>query len=310
MKKLILLYNRLPDFAKLFLSSLAIAIPFYASAIIGSYISDSQKLSNWNNFKLNAAIIVIGVGIAVFIKRVFNFYQESIKHEYEIEKTTLFQAYTYCDRIITNKEKFIKINEDKSLYQDILITNIETLQEIVNAAYQTFESTYGKSFVDNDRINFEVTFMTKSYLDGYITIPASANKDGRSPLSMNLRKTDPNIYENTVTASIYREPRPQAKIVEDTGNPTSAYSVLYAHQLDRIKSSIIYPVVSHANELLGTVVVHCDKVSFFKYDKIKYWTNLLEIFAKRLAFEKSKMDLLNDLCKVDNPSIDLKKVSF
>ncbi len=148
--------------------------------------------------------------------------------------------------------------------------------------------------------------MTKSYIDGYITIPASANKDGRSPLSMVLRKAQPKIYENTISASIYRETRPNVKIIEDTSNQKFGYEVLYAHQLDRIKSSIISPVFSDTNELLGTLVVHCDLINFFKYDKLKYWTNLLEIFAKRLAFEKAKLDLLNYLTfnKRDNISLN------
>lgn len=136
-----------------------------------------------------------------------------------------------------------------------------------------------------------MTFMTKSYGDGYITIPAAANRDGRAPRSMVLRAQNPQLYEDTVTASIYRASRPSPVIVEDTGTDAH-YAELYAGQKQRIRSSIIYPVLSDSNELLGTLVVHCDRAGFFGSCKTKYWFDLFEIFAKRLALEKMKLDRL------------------
>jgi hypothetical protein len=286
---------------------LSIAIPFYFAAILHFYISESQELSNIKKILTISIVIIVALTLVILLSKLFNSYQEKLKLEIETEKATLFQAYTLCDRVITNRLKNIKKSDSDSELQSELITSKEALQDIIDAAYQTFESTYGKTFINNERINFEVTFMTKSYVDDYITIPASANKDGRSPLSMVLRKTKPEIFENTISANIYRETRPNVKIIEDTSNQKFGYEELYAHQLDRIKSSIISPVFSNTNELLGTLVVHCDLTNFFNYDKLKYWTNLLEIFAKRLAFEKAKLDLLNYLTLYKRESITLDK---
>lgn len=308
MKTCVIYFNKLPNLIKLIINSLSIAIPFYFAAFLHFYISESQNLSDFKKFIINAILIISLITIVILVSKIFKSYQEKLKNEIEEEKATLFQAYTLCDRAITNRLKIIKENGYEKAYQNELITSKEALQEIINAAYLTFESTYGKAFVENDRINFEVTFMTRSYIDGYITIPASANKDGRSPLSMVLRKEKPTIYENTVSANIYRETRPNVKIIEDTANQKFGYQVLYPTQLDRIKSSIISPIFSDTNELLGTLVIHCDKTNFFSYKKVKYWTNLLEIFAKRLAFEKAKLDLIDNLNSHEVSCISLNNI--
>jgi GAF domain-containing protein len=154
----------------------------------------------------------------------------------------------------------------------------------------TFEAAFGKGLTSEERIDFEVTFMTKSYRDGHITIPAYANKDGRAPRSMVLRAQHPEIYDSTVTAQIYREAGPTPHIVEDTA--IADYNELYSGQKDRIRSSIIFPVLSDKNEVLGTLVMHCDKRGFFLKREQKYWRDMLEIFAKRIALQKARMDVL------------------
>ena len=40
------------------------------------------------------------------------------------------------------------------------------------------------------------------------------------------------------------------------------YAQLYPGELERLQSSVIYPILSDTNELLGTLVVHCDKTGF------------------------------------------------
>jgi len=70
------------------------------------------------------------------------------------------------------------------------------------------------------------------------------------------------------------------------------YHELYPGQKSRILSSVIYPVSSETNELLGTLVVHCNRIQFFLKEDSKYWSELLEIFSKRIALEKCKLDML------------------
>ena len=134
--------------------------------------------------------------------------------------------------------------------------------------------------------------MAKSYVDGYITIPACANRDGRAPRSMVLRQRDNQIYDKTVTAALYRDDRPCIRIIEDTASHEAKYEELYPKETERIRSTVVFPVLSNTNVLLGTMVAHCDRTNFFRHRDEKYWTDLFEIFAKRLALVKLKLDLM------------------
>jgi hypothetical protein len=171
-----------------------------------------------------------------------------------------------------------------------LIASPENIQRIITKVYQVFESRFAESNRMQDRVNFEVTFMTKSLRDGGITIPAFANRDGRQPTSMQQRAGNPKHYEKTVTASIYLEEHPKLQIIPDTYDKTVRYAELYAGQKERIRSSIVYPILSPQNRLLGTLVAHCDRANFFTETDRKFWDDLMHVFARRLAFEKVKLD--------------------
>jgi hypothetical protein len=78
-------------------------------------------------------------------------------------------------------------------------------------------------------------------------------------------------------------------IVEDTLAPGAGYDEPYPGQTNRIKSSVVYPVLSSRNAVLGTLVVHCDKVRFFRTGEGRYWREVLEIFAARIALERARL---------------------
>lgn len=214
----------------------------------------------------------------------------------EEQKTTISRAYSLCDKILIERSYRLEASENlQSRLLDQLGMTIRNIQGFIDAAYSTFESTYAKSSSSDDRVDFEVTFMTRSFIDDKITIPAAANRDGRQPRSMVLRKENPDIYSSTVTAHVYEMASPRIVIVEDTASPETQYQELYPNQTDRIKSSIIYPVFSNRNRLLGTVVVHCDKSKFFALEKKKYWSDLLEVFTKKIAYEVIKIEAIDSM---------------
>ncbi|MBN2830021.1 MAG: hypothetical protein JXR56_06855, partial [Candidatus Cloacimonetes bacterium] len=76
-------------------------------------------------------------------------------------------------------------------------------------------------------------------------------------------------------------------------------------QKDRIKSSIVYPVLSPKNELMGTIVLHCDKSSFFKKEDKQLWSDILELYAKEIAREKVMLDNYSKLHTELKTSFDL-----
>ncbi len=168
----------------------------------------------------------------------------------------------------------------------------KNLQLIIKSCYNFFETMFnGNAKLVND-IKFEATFMTLSYVDGKITIPCCANKENRQPTSMLLRAKDPDVFSKTETAKIYRQAedeKPRMVLIEDTAKEEE-YDSTYEGQKNRIKSTIILPVLSHTNELLGTLVVHCDKSGFFKRSRYQFWNELLELFSVEIGYQKLLLD--------------------
>jgi len=289
--KFVIWYYKQPPIVKALFNSCVSAFAFIFSAIIPNELVNSLQI-----FKFyQKALIYIGVFSLVFISYflafvLFKSKKEKMEAEQKAEDELTLLAYTKCDKIIT--DEMAMYSNNCSIEKLFVGEPLNIIQKIVSAAYETFDDYYGNSVNPTERIKFEVTFMSKSYIDGGITIPASQNRENRIPTSLQLRKGRADFYNNTITASIYREARPSIHIIEDTSDPRSGYEELYPNQQKRIQSTIVFPVLSNENILLGTLVVHCDKKNFFRIEKAKFWSELLEIFAKRLAYEKLYLDNL------------------
>ena len=170
---------------------------------------------------------------------------------------------------------------------------LEGMQLAVENCYDFFYNSFGNGVRLIEEIKFEVTYMTLSYKDGKITIPCSWNREGRNPTSMLMRSSNPNLYDNTVTAEVYKEYnehcKPAFKIVENT---EKNYSFIYDNQKDRIKSSIVLPILSHRSELLGTLVVHCNSENFFKEEQRDFWYEIMQLFASEIGMYKLLLDFV------------------
>lgn len=295
-----------PTAIRLLVSALATAIPFYFAAFLAHSVTEVARLGGASALGVHALSFVLMITLVVFIGRYAVAVYEHLKNVEAARVALRLHAYAHLDRLVSWDVRQVDINgEFPKDFIERFVASTRMLQNLVGAAYESFEAAFGKSARTEDRIDFEVTFMTKSYEDGYITIPAWANRDARAPRSMILRKDRQPIYENTVTASTYRDLRPTIRIIEDTSDPAAGYQELYPDQKKRIKSSIVFPVLSDANELLGTLVVHCDAPRFFRHEDEKYWTDLLEIFSKRLALVKLKLDKLQQYARSHGGSLSL-----
>lgn len=199
------------------------------------------------------------------------------------------------------QKALLNTEEDKT---DNLFLNLalDNMQLTIQCCYDFFESAFTDKGQLVNEIKFEATFMTKSYNDNEITIPCSANKENRLPTSMLLRKTNSKIYAETETAKIYKMKHPVMILIEDTSNQKDKYKEIYEEQTKRIKSSVILPVLSHKNELLGTLVVHCNKPGFFKKERYLFWSELLDMFAVEIGYHKEVLDyFITNNSKLDKP---------
>jgi GAF domain-containing protein len=293
MHRIVIWFNNLPRLAQTVLSASTIAVPFYFGALLHHLVSETARLDHGMGLALHAAIFILLFTVIVALGRHFALVRDDLQRLREERLASLLHAHAHMDRLVTAALE--RLDASVKDFYDTFVASVGDLQRIVEATYATLEAAFGKSPIVTERIDFEVTFMTLSYVDMKITIPACANREGRAPRSMLLRKDNSEIYENTVTATVFREARPAVHIIEDTRKPAANYQEIYPNETDRIRSSIVFPVLSNKNELLGTLVVHCDSVAFFQECDKKYWSELLEVFAKRLACAKAKLDALTEL---------------
>lgn len=272
-------------------------------AILSNFIFEYLK----SNFKIdNMFFLIVFLLINLFllfkISQIFVF----IKHKVFIDiydEMYVQQAFiTMKELANVQGEKLQTTFEGEGFTTQLLIQNCnDNIMNIVKQCFEFFDNAFSSKRELVKTINFEVTFMTKSYIDGEITIPAAYNRDHTQPLSMIRRKENIKIYDNTITAQVYQEysngEKPKVHIIPDTHDEKVKrnhipYNFIYNGQGERIKSSIVLPIISHRNELLGTLVVHCDKKNFFKIKKEKLWKEILEIFAVEIGKEKIYIDIL------------------
>lgn len=202
------------------------------------------------------------------------------------------EAFLHLRELGANRQRLFQESRsfEKPTDESIVQESASNIQLAVESCYLFFDEAFSTTGELVNDIKFEVTFMTRSYIDGAITIPCSANKERRTPNSMLLRKDDIQIFDNTETAKIYAMKRPKMILVSNTADKAANYAETYAKQKDRIRSTVVLPVLSHKSELLGTLVVHCDRAGFFEKKRYCFWKELLEIFSVEIGYHKLMLD--------------------
>lgn len=187
MKSLVQKMESLPSIIKIVIGSFFSAIPVYFAGFMSYSYAQAAAFQKPYNVIFHFVVIVILLTMVISVAGLYKHYKNSLERDKRVERELLLHSYNLCDRLISEKLYKLKDNIDSDLkFVDAYIVSLNNIKQIVYAAYSTFEGTFGKSIDVKQRIDFEVTFMTKSYKDGGITIPASANRDNKSPRSMIL----------------------------------------------------------------------------------------------------------------------------
>ncbi|TAL36067.1 MAG: GAF domain-containing protein [Phenylobacterium sp.] len=173
---------------------------------------------------------------------------------------------------------------------ELLASLYKSLFLLVEGTYEALESHFA-SKVDGERIEFVVSYMSHSMIDGGLTMVAWASSTHRSPRSLRQRPGNPQLYNKTVTAEVYAMPRPNAVIIDDTLKDDT-YAEVYSGQRKHIRSTIIYPVLDESNEVIATLVCHCGTPNFFKEEDRKFWSEFVEIFARPAGLTTARIQQL------------------
>lgn len=273
-------------FASIGLSILAEELYGYLTSAINSDTTIPIKLFLFVTIVILMIVLLFFLSwLAELIKRKLsggNTESEHMKHAFlHIRKLGSMRQESFQEAQKSSKQE----PESKFMIQEC----VRNMQLVVQSCYEFFESAFSTPGTLVDDIKFESTFMTKSYIDKEITIPCSANKENRTPISMLNRSNNPKLYSGTETEKIYQMKRPVMVLIEDTAKATG-YIETYEKQKERIRSSVILPVLSHENVLLGTLVVHCNKAGFFKQKEFDFWNELLEMFSVEIGYQKIMLD--------------------
>jgi len=286
------------------IESVLLTLPMYGSAILSYYVR--HALDEKHMLEYSSAITVVILLIFFLARRLFEMMADGEERILQLQRDAIGQAHTFTDDLLALQTADVRraaaLYSEKGDGDDLFrsaIAGKKYIQEVVERLYLVLEALYSGPRDRLTQIMFEVTFMTKDYSDEFITIWAWRNRDRRAPRSLLMRGNNPHIYANTVTATVYESERPEMIIIEDTRN-NDDYKEIYAGQKHRILSSIIYPVFADNNELLGTLVTHCDRPMFFKICDQRFWASLLEIYAKRIAHQKVCLDVFRSVGDLTN----------
>jgi GAF domain-containing protein len=285
-------YYDLSDTIRLFIRSVVVPGFGFGMGVLGNLAAHSYIQNEgdafWAKVLFASVLIILYAGGAYIFERA-----RRVLHEQEQRKSRiLLDAHEQTDRVISENLRNFENANHESIVTSVWHDPMFSIKKLMRSLYDTLASQYASQGTVSQLIRFETTFMTKSYIDKGITIAAWENRDGRVPVSMRERPNRPDLYSQTITARVYEATSEEGRfwIIEDTAVDRH-FSEVYSRQKDRIRSMIVYPVLSDTNEILGTIVAHCDKAGFFQDSERIFWRELLEMFAKRIALEKKRLDL-------------------
>lgn len=178
---------------------------------------------------------------------------------------------------------------DSAYVEFLIATHKKSIELVVSTCLEFFKNSFSQQGNLVNEINFEISFMSLSFIDNKITIVSSDNNKHRTPPSMLNRSSNPDIYNDTETGKLYERYRVNPSealaihIVEDCSTQKK-FVALYEGETDIIKSMAILPILSPQNELLGTLVVCVNQVNFFKKQDRHFWNELLEIYSVELGY--------------------------
>lgn len=273
--------------------SLVTTLGFMVGAWAEQHVQNLTTATGASALATRISLTAAAFFVAVLLYSLVSQYLEAIRRSDDYRIEVLQLASRRMDGLVTEQMKLAGSIESHHADCETCMSasvgrSVSNMRFIVQQIFILFDTKYSSPVSERERIDFEVTFMTRSYKDEHITVACYANRNDRMPRSMRERGHNREVYDSTVTAQVYRSKNCNTIITEDTSVPE--YSELYSGQKDRIRSSIVFPVRSTENALLGTLVVHCDRGRFFRQLDRKYWEDLLELFSKRLVLEKLLLD--------------------
>lgn len=279
------------------------AVAAYASALVGVQVAELVADERWLVVVVHAAVVIVLLAAITLLSLKLG---GAIDARTDWRQTLLRHADLEAEKVVIAAHEYVASERREPLMPMLWVPHDAeaAIRAEVYALYRMLEAAEGPA-QPGDRVNFEVTFMTQSPDDGKLTIAAWANRPNRQPVSLTIRNNDPDIYEQSASADMYRqakERKPGQRLVESTLEAGDDYRALYKGQKSSIRSTIIHPVFNLEADLIGTIVLHCDQEGYFRDADYTFWRELLEPVANRIALERERLDATATLARNGRPS--------
>ena len=168
-------YKRLSPWKRSVIFGVFFVLPVLVSAFLTYYL----KLSLEKTLQVQLIWIVAAFLAFVVMRRFVELKYDILDKATEKQRDALGQAYASLDALTAKRTSvlhrcymtFEDTGEGKDLFE-VALASLSHIQDLVAALYQILQSQFGQAGSLLNEIDFEVTFMTRSYVDGKITISA------------------------------------------------------------------------------------------------------------------------------------------
>lgn len=272
-----------------FFHAVGSAVLVYASALVGVQVAELGGVEPWATVLLHAALVVVLVAVIYAATTVSDHMSgKGVDDRLHLLRRAEYEA--ACVPAVVQGELAKLCDGSSKSVVHVPHNPMVAIEAELGALYRTLDGSQWPVRTPGARIEFQVTFMTRSCRDGRITIAAWANRAARRPASLDRQAIDPDLYDRSVTAEVYADTRPAPRLIPSTVRAGNKYQQLYSDQKDWIRSTIIYPVLDQSTDLVGTLVASCDREDYFREEDYGFWYELMEPFAMRIALEKLRFD--------------------
>jgi hypothetical protein len=276
--------------ARSYLEAVGAAVIAYLSALVGVQIAELVAADRWLVVTVHAAVVVVLLAAVSLLAAHLG---GALSDLTERRQNLLRHADDEAELVVISMHEYLAQVRAESLTPALWVPHDaeRAIRAEVFGLYRTLVGAQGPS-APGMRVDFEVNFMTRSPEDERLTIAFWANRQNRAPISLTMRRKNPDIYEQSVTADMYRESkerRPLPRLIESTIRAGDDYRALYPDQKERVRSTIVFPVLDLQTRLVGALVVHCDKEDYFRASDYTFWCELLDPIATRIALEYERL---------------------
>lgn len=255
--------------------------------------------------------IILAICLIAAIAWVIDYRVSNAEKENEKQEGLKNCAIRHLSKVDTTEQELIvnnsvKANNNVITHRALAEICYRNIQNTLEACYSSIHDYHSNCLADDsqriaDKFDLTVNFMTESYIYSYkdddgnsrpaITIAAWKNFNcNKEPSGRHALSSDPQFYLNTEAAKMYYGGyKKEITIISST---EESRITINKDDVFKMQSMVVAPVLAQSNELIGTLVIHCNEENFFQESNKAFFDTLLKIFTESIKKDKVLLDAL------------------